>query len=161
MPEAALAFGSNLGDSRAMIERAIAALGGIEQVRVKRVSSFYRTPPWGVEDQPDFVNACALIETGYLPEDLLAACKDLEKVLGREAAVRWGPRLIDIDLLWMEGETRASEALTLPHPRMTERAFVLVPLAEIAPDLEIGGKAVRAHLGALPHAETSSISLMR
>lgn len=149
MAEAALAFGSNLGNSRAMIGRAMAVLDAMHGVSVTRVSSPYSTPPWGVEDQPDFVNACALVETALSPEDLLAACKDLELALGREPAVRWGPRLIDIDLLWMAGEVRDSERLTLPHPRMTERAFVLVPLAEIAPDLEIGGKAVSVWRGEL------------
>ena len=154
MTEAALAFGSNLGDSRAMIARAIAALDAMEAVSVTRVSSLYRTPPWGLEDQPDFVNACALVETDYAPEDLLAACKDLEKALGREDAVRWGPRLIDIDLLWMDGVEMESETLTLPHPRMCERAFVLVPLAEIAPALEVGGEPVREHLARLSATET-------
>ena len=149
MAEAGLAFGSNLGDSRAMIGRAIAVLDAMRGVSVTRVSSLYSTPPWGVEDQPDFVNACAMVETALSPEDLLAACKDLELALGREPAVRWGPRLIDIDLLWMAGEVRESERLTLPHPRMTERVFVLVPLAEIAPDLEIAGKAVSVWRGEL------------
>ncbi|RIJ30322.1 2-amino-4-hydroxy-6-hydroxymethyldihydropteridine diphosphokinase [Henriciella mobilis] len=149
MKEAALAFGSNLGDSRAMIERAIAVLGEMAAVRVTRVSSFYRTPPWGVDDQPDFINACALVETSYSPEALLAACKDLEKALGREEATRWGPRLIDVDVLWMAGETRDTATLSLPHPRLTERAFVLVPLAEIGPNLEIGGARVQAHLARL------------
>lgn len=153
MTQAALAFGSNLGDSRAMIERAIAVLGEMEAIRVTRVSSFYRTPPWGIEDQPDFINACALVETSYSPEALLAACKDLEKVLGREESARWGPRLIDVDLLWMAGETRDTAILTLPHPRLSERAFVLVPLAEIAPELEIGGKRVQAHLESLADRE--------
>ena len=114
-----------------------------------RVSSFYRTPPWGVEDQPDFINACALVETSYSPEALLAACKDLEKALGREEVTRWGPRLIDVDVLWMAGETRDTATLSLPHPRLTERAFVLVPLAEIGPNLEIGGARVQAHLARL------------
>ena len=149
MAEAALAFGSNLGDSRTMIERAIAVLDAMSGVSVTRVSSLYSTPPWGLEDQPDFVNACALVETALSPEDLLAACKDLEMALGREPAVRWGPRVIDIDLLWMAGEVRDSEMLTLPHPRMTERAFVLVPLAEIAPELEIAGKSVSVWRGEL------------
>ncbi|WP_084399500.1 2-amino-4-hydroxy-6-hydroxymethyldihydropteridine diphosphokinase [Henriciella aquimarina] len=160
MAEAALAFGSNLGDSRAMIAHAMAVLDEMRGVSITRTSSFWRTPPWGVEDQPDFVNACALVATDLSPEALLTACKDLEKALGREEAVRWGPRLIDIDLLWMAGETRDSGALTLPHPRMTERAFVLVPLAEIAPALEIGGKSVRVHLDALAGEETARIVKM-
>lgn len=160
MPEAALAFGSNLGDSRAMISRAIAVLGGMERVRMSKVSSFYRTPPWGLEDQPDFVNACALVETDYAPEELLDACKDLEKALGREEAVRWGPRLIDIDVLCMDGVEMESERLTLPHPRLTDRAFVLVPLSEIAPNLEIGGAAVREHLTKLDTAARQDVRLI-
>lgn len=147
MTEAALAFGSNLGDSTAMIRRALDTLGAMEQIVVTRRSSLYATPPWGIEDQPDFVNACALIETTFEPLELLAACKDLEVALGRVPGERWGPRLIDIDVLWMEGLRLESERLTLPHPRMTERAFVLVPLAEIAPALDVGGKAVADWVG--------------
>ena len=142
MTEAALAFGSNLGDSRGMIERAVAALDAMPAITLTKMSSFYATPPWGVEDQPDFVNACALVETDYSPEDLLTACKDLEVALGREDAARWGPRLIDIDVLWMAGEVRETDRLTLPHPRMTARAFVLVPLSEIAPSLLVSGRSV-------------------
>lgn len=142
MTRSALAFGSNLGDSAGMIGRAIAALDAMVDVSVTARSSLYATPPWGVEEQPDFVNACALVETDLAPLDLLTACKDLEVVLGRVPGERWGPRLIDIDVLWMEGVSLKSERLTLPHPRMTERAFVLVPLAEIAPELVVGGRAV-------------------
>lgn len=140
----ALAFGSNLGDSAGMIGRAIDALDAMTNVSVTARSSLYATPPWGVEDQPDFVNACALVETDLAPLELLAACKDLEVALGRVPGERWGPRLIDIDVLWMDGVSLESERLTLPHPRMTERAFVLVPLAEIAPDLVVGGQSVEA-----------------
>ncbi|RIJ31788.1 2-amino-4-hydroxy-6-hydroxymethyldihydropteridine diphosphokinase [Henriciella algicola] len=138
----ALAFGSNLGDSAGMIGRAIGALDAMVDVSVTTRSSLYATPPWGVEDQPDFVNACALVETDLAPLDLLSACKDLEVALGRVPGERWGPRLIDIDVLWMGGVALESERLTLPHPRITERAFVLVPLAEIAPELVVGGRAV-------------------
>lgn len=138
----ALAFGSNLGDSAGMIGRAIDALDAMVDVSVTSRSSLYATPPWGVEDQPDFINACALVETVLAPLDLLTACKDLEVALGRVPGERWGPRLIDIDVLWMDEVSLESERLTLPHPRMTERAFVLVPLAEIAPELVVGGRSV-------------------
>ncbi|WP_300377546.1 2-amino-4-hydroxy-6-hydroxymethyldihydropteridine diphosphokinase [Henriciella sp.] len=157
MADSALAFGSNLGDSRAMIEAALERLDSADGISVTKVSSFYRTPPWGVEDQPDFINACALVETDLSPEALLAVCKQLEQALGRETAVRWGPRLIDIDMLWMEGETRQSETLTLPHPRICERAFVLVPLAEIAPELDVGDRKVRDLLSALDPDSLESI----
>lgn len=143
MAEAVLAFGSNLGDSAAAILGAMKALDGAHGVALVRASRLYRTPPWGLEDQPDFINACAMFETSLSPEALLSACKELEQEMGRTASERWGPRLIDIDLIWMAGEVRASETLTLPHPRAAERAFVLVPLEEIAPFLEIGGVQVR------------------
>ena len=147
MTRAALAFGSNLGDSAGMIGRAIAALDAMVDVSVTARSSLYATPPWGVEDQPDFVNACALVETVLAPLDLLTACKDLEVALGRVPGARWGPRLIDIDVLWMDGVSLESERLTLPHPRMRERAFVLVPLAEIAPELVVGGRTIAEWVG--------------
>ena len=88
------------------------------------------------------MNACALFETTLTPQDLLKACKDIEQEIGREKSVRWGPRLIDIDILTLGGENYSSESLTIPHPRMRERGFVLVPLNDIAPDLDIGGISV-------------------
>lgn len=130
-----------------MIGRAVDALDAMDRICVTARSSLYATPPWGVEDQPDFVNACALVETDLAPLDLLAACKDLEVALGRVPGARWGPRLIDIDVLWMDGVVLESERLTLPHPRMTERAFVLVPLAEIAPELVVRGRTVAEWVG--------------
>ena len=158
MAEAALALGSNLGDAAGNVSLALLKLDDVEGLTLLRLSKLYRTPPWGLEDQPDFINACAMFETELSPEDLLAACKRLEVEMGRVPAERWGPRLIDIDLIWMDGQTRNSEMLTLPHPRMLERAFVLVPLAEIAPDLEIGGASVQTHLSRL---DTSGIEPYR
>ncbi|WP_018148860.1 2-amino-4-hydroxy-6-hydroxymethyldihydropteridine diphosphokinase [Henriciella marina] len=157
MTRSALAFGSNLGDSAGMIGRAVDALDAMSAISVTARSSLYATPPWGVEDQPDFVNACALVETGLAPLDLLTACKDLEVALGRVPGARWGPRLIDIDVLWMEGVSLESERLTLPHPRMTERAFVLVPLAEIAPELVVGGRTVGKWVGGVEAGEIRQI----
>lgn len=88
------------------------------------------------------MNACALFETTLAPEDLLKACKDIEQEIGRQKSVRWGPRLIDIDILTLGGTSYSSDSLTIPHPRMRERGFVLVPLNDIAPDLDIGGISV-------------------
>ncbi|MEM5515736.1 2-amino-4-hydroxy-6-hydroxymethyldihydropteridine diphosphokinase [Henriciella sp. AS95] len=149
MTRVALALGANLGDAAGNVSLALLKLDDADGLTLIKSSRLYRTPPWGVEDQPDFINACALFETQLSPEALLALCKGLETEMGRVPGERWGPRLMDIDLLWMEGETRASEGLTLPHPRMTERAFVLVPLGEIAPDLVIDGTSVAGHVGAL------------
>ncbi|MFC5067749.1 2-amino-4-hydroxy-6-hydroxymethyldihydropteridine diphosphokinase [Flaviflagellibacter deserti] len=137
MAEAALGLGSNLGDKAATIERAIDRVSKLPDTRLLRRSRLYRTEPWGDTEQDFFLNACALVETTLPPEDLLDYMLGIELVLGRtrEKTRRWGPRSIDIDLLFYGDEVRAGEKLTLPHPHLFERAFVLIPLAEIA-----GGK---------------------
>ncbi|MBV9288106.1 MAG: dihydropteroate synthase [Hyphomicrobiales bacterium] len=137
-----LALGSNLGDKAAMLRRALQALGSEPRIEVRAVSRFYRTPPWGKTDQDWFVNACALVLTDLEPEALLDRAKALEIELGRTPAERWGPRAIDIDLIAYDDLTLASPRLRLPHPELFNRAFVLVPLAEIAPDLMIGGRTI-------------------
>lgn len=145
MSTAYLGLGSNLGDRRGLLVSALAALR-TRNVAVDRVSSVYETAPVGVTEQPDFLNIVARVTTGLGPDALLASCLEVEAALGRTRRERWGPRTVDIDLLWFDGIAMKAEALTLPHPRMLERAFVLFPLAEIAPELMLDGKtaAVRA-----------------
>lgn len=140
-----LALGGNVGDVRATFDRAIALLCDGEAVQLVARSSDYRTPPWGVTDQPPFVNAVIAVATVLPPHDLLARALKVERALGRDRSTerRWGPRTLDIDLLAYDDLTLDDAALTLPHPRLFERAFVLVPLAEIAPDRIIAGKSVR------------------
>lgn len=134
---AALGLGSNMGDTKAALEKAISLLDARDDVRVTGRSSDYRTPPWGPVPQDDFRNACILVETSLSPQDLLRVCLETEQRMGRIREERWGPRLIDIDVL-LYGDTAIDEPdLTLPHPRMAERAFVLVPLAEIWPDAPV------------------------
>ena len=128
-----LALGSNLGDRRAHLAAAAARLA--PSVIVERVSSLYETEPAYLLDQPRFLNAALRGRTTLEPAALLALLKRIERELGREAGVRFGPRVIDLDILLYGDRSIASEALTIPHPRMAERPFVLVPLAEIAPDL--------------------------
>lgn len=128
-----LALGSNLGDRRANIAAAVARLA--PDVAVERASSLYETEPAYLLDQPRFLNAALRGRTALAPEALLALLKRIERELGREAGVRNGPRVIDLDILLYGDLVLDSEALTIPHPRMAERPFVLVPLAEIAPDL--------------------------
>ena len=137
-----LGFGGNLGDATAAIEAALRRLeaGG---VRITARSPFYRTPAWGKTDQPDFVNACAAGETALAPRGLLDAIQRIEAQLGRERRERWGPRVIDIDILAYDDRVIDEPGLTIPHPRLTERAFVLVPLLDIAPDRVIAGRSVR------------------
>jgi 2-amino-4-hydroxy-6-hydroxymethyldihydropteridine diphosphokinase len=134
-----LALGGNVGDKAATLKKAFRALGGEPGLTLTAVSRLYRTPPWGKTDQDWFVNACALALTSLKPEALLERVKALEVELGRMPTERWGPRVIDIDLIAYDDISLNSERLKLPHPELFNRAFVLVPLAEIAPDLVIGG----------------------
>ena len=139
-------LGSNLAAPRKQLESALAGLAALPATRVLRVSSFYRTAPVGYAGQPDFINAVAAIETGLAPRALLEALLDIERRHGRIRTIANGPRTLDLDLL-LHGDQRIDEpGLTLPHPRMHERAFVMVPLAEIAPELAIPGRGVAADL---------------
>ncbi|MBL8568790.1 MAG: 2-amino-4-hydroxy-6-hydroxymethyldihydropteridine diphosphokinase [Phreatobacter sp.] len=144
MPQALIGLGGNVGDVRATLAKAVAAFCDGEAVRLLARSSDYETPPWGVTDQPPFVNLAVRVETELSPRDLLKRALAVEAGLGRDRATgrRWGPRPVDIDIL-AYGDIRLDEPdLHIPHPRMTERAFVLVPLAEIAPDWVLEGRAI-------------------
>jgi len=146
-----LGLGSNLGDRRAHLQAAVERLPE-HGVRVLASSSVYDTEPVGlVLDQPEFFNAAVRIETKHDPDALLAACKEVEHEVGREAGgVRHGPRVIDVDVLLLGGLRYESERLTLPHPEVTSRRFVLVPLLELDPDLELpGGERLSGSLAAL------------
>jgi 2-amino-4-hydroxy-6-hydroxymethyldihydropteridine diphosphokinase len=135
-----IALGSNLGDSQKQLLEAIKALAELPHTRLLARSHFYRTPPWGVRDQPDFLNAVVALETPLPPHELLDALLDIERAAGRERKGKWGPRTLDLDLLHVAGKAVNDERLTLPHPHIAERAFVLLPLNELAPDLEIPGQ---------------------
>lgn len=144
MPEALLALGGNVGNSRAILDRAIGLLCDGKDVRLIARSSDYRTPPWGFKYQPDFVNIAIMVETTLGPRELLALAQEVELRLGRDRTQekRNGPRTADIDILAYDDLTLNEPDLTLPHPRLFERAFVLVPLAEIAGDRVIAGRRV-------------------
>jgi len=131
-----LSLGSNLGDRRENLKNALAALA--ERVNIIKASRVYETAPVGMTEQPDFYNLVIAIETDLPARELLGAVKAIEQNLGRQAGPRWGPRVIDIDILLLGEENIVEEGLHLPHPRMAERAFVMAPLAELAPDLPIG-----------------------
>jgi 2-amino-4-hydroxy-6-hydroxymethyldihydropteridine diphosphokinase len=146
-----LGLGSNIGDRRAHLESAVAALGE-HGVTVRAGSAVYKTEPVGlVLDQPDFLNACLRIETELDPEELLEACKAVEQDLGRAAGgARHGPRVIDVDLLLLGDLIYESPRLTLPHPEVSSRRFVLVPLLELDPELTLpGGERLAGRLQAL------------
>jgi len=147
-----LSLGGNLGDPAASMSAALAMLDADPATKVVAVSSLYRTPPWGKTDQPDFLNAAAELSTMLSARALLELCLEAERRLKRVRAERWGPRLIDIDIL-MFGDSEIHEpGLELPHPRMLERAFVLAPLAEIAPSLLLKGVSAADRLAALDTA---------
>jgi 2-amino-4-hydroxy-6-hydroxymethyldihydropteridine diphosphokinase len=156
MAEALVSLGGNVGDVRDTLERAVAMLCDGREVRLLARSSDYRTPPWGVADQPPFVNLCLAVATDLAPRALLARAQDVERALGRDRAGerRWGPRPVDIDLLAYDDLAVHDSDLTLPHPHLFERAFVLVPLAEIVPDRTIAGVRIR---DALARVETGGI----
>lgn len=137
-----LGLGGNVGDVKATMAAALQRLDARPDLSVEQVSRLYRTPPWGVTDQPWFVNACARVETELGPRELLDLCLETERAFKRERRERWGPRTLDLDVLDHGGAVYEDEALTLPHPRAAERAFVLIPLAEIAPELSLQGASV-------------------
>ncbi len=139
-------LGSNLGDPASQLRAALAALSALRAVHIAAVSSLYRSAPMGNADQPDFVNAVARLSTGLAPRELLCALLDIERGLGRERSFRNAPRTLDLDLLLYDADTIDEPGLSVPHPRMHERAFVLVPLVEIAPECEIPGKGRAAAL---------------
>ena len=134
MPVVYLGLGSNLSDRQQNLERAVAALDQEAGVRVRRVSSFHVTAPYGVEDQAEFLNGVVELETSLEPSSLLAAVQRIEEKLGRVPTYRWGPRVIDIDILLYDRLRWNCPELTIPHPGILERPFVTAPLAELAPE---------------------------
>ncbi|MCC6490406.1 MAG: 2-amino-4-hydroxy-6-hydroxymethyldihydropteridine diphosphokinase [Candidatus Hydrogenedentes bacterium] len=129
-----LSLGSNTGDREGLLQLALRALNARNSVRVVSVSSIYETEPVGYQQQPDFLNLAAAVETGLAPLELLDVIQGIESQLGRETTVRWGPRVIDIDIVLWDGLELESARLTIPHRSFRERAFVLEPLREIAGD---------------------------
>ena len=144
MSTAYVALGANLGDPAATVRAAFAALANLPESRVARSSSLYRTAPVGITEQPEFVNAVAELETALAPEALLDQLLEIEQRFGRIRAERNGPRTLDLDLLLYDNQVVELPRLTLPHPRLHLRAFVLQPLAEIAPALAIPGRGTVA-----------------
>jgi 2-amino-4-hydroxy-6-hydroxymethyldihydropteridine diphosphokinase len=160
MPEALLALGGNVGDVPDTFNRAIAMLADGADIRVQARSSNYSTPPWGVTDQPRFVNAALLVATVLSPHELLARAQEVEGRLGRTrpSGQRWGPRTLDIDLIAYDDIRFNTSELTLPHPRALERAFVLAPLAEIVPEWRIAGVRIIDALAAIDRSGVEKLS---
>ncbi len=140
------------------MRKALDKLQAHSELDIVKISSLYKTPPWGIEDQDWFVNACVEITTTFSPHELLELCLATEKHLKRKRTLRWGPRTIDIDVLTFENYESDETKLTVPHPRMLERAFVLLPLAEIAPELMVQGHSVQHWLGGVEQSDIEKLN---
>ncbi|AHB49140.1 2-amino-4-hydroxy-6-hydroxymethyldihydropteridine pyrophosphokinase [Hyphomicrobium nitrativorans NL23] len=156
--DALIGLGSNMGDKQANIRRAIGLLTEAGDIRLVRASRLYRTPPWGVLDQDWFVNACIAVATDLAPYDLLARCLGVEDEMKRVRHERWGPRVIDVDVLTYRNVALDDARLTVPHPRIVERAFVLLPLKDIAPDLVVSGHVLDHWLAKLDTAGVEPVA---
>lgn len=148
-----IGLGGNLGDVFASMKSALQTLNEHPQISVNSISKVYKTPPWGIEYQDWFLNACAELHTSLTAQELLAACREAERVLKRVRTIRWGPRTIDLDVLIYGNEEISEENLQVPHPRMHERAFVLMPMADIAPDILLQTKTISDWLEAIDVSE--------
>ncbi|MFA6231584.1 MAG: 2-amino-4-hydroxy-6-hydroxymethyldihydropteridine diphosphokinase [Rhodanobacter sp.] len=144
-----VALGSNLGDPQRQVGDAVSALANLPDTRMVKLSSLYRTAPWGLLEQPPFINAAVELDTDLPPLALLDAMLDIEKAAGRVRAQRNGPRTLDLDLLHVDGVRMDDPRLTLPHPRMAERAFVLLPMHDLAPTLPLPAGTVAELLARL------------
>ncbi|MEO1205987.1 MAG: 2-amino-4-hydroxy-6-hydroxymethyldihydropteridine diphosphokinase [Pseudomonadota bacterium] len=144
---AVIAVGSNIGDKASHIAKATRLLCETDDLQLVESSPVYKTPPWGITDQDWFANACFSVQTSLQPHDLLKRCLEVELQMGRERTVKWGPRVIDLDVLVYSGVCLSDDVLTVPHPHITERAFVLIPLMDVAPGLVLNGKPL-AHWAA-------------
>ncbi|MGG0644385.1 2-amino-4-hydroxy-6-hydroxymethyldihydropteridine diphosphokinase [Sporosarcina gallistercoris] len=134
MNTAFISIGTNLGDREGFLKLAVTSLYATDGIESVEASSIYETAPVGVTDQPDFLNMVVRVETVLESHELLAECQRIEMELGRERTIRWGPRTVDLDILLYNSDRIESETLSIPHPRMRERAFVLIPLTELAPE---------------------------
>jgi 2-amino-4-hydroxy-6-hydroxymethyldihydropteridine diphosphokinase len=155
MNKAYIALGTNMGERLENLKKALELIDAVDGLEIKYVSSVYETKPVGGPEQGNYLNACALIKSELTPTLLLLKLLEIESKIGRVREERWGPRIIDLDLLVYENVTMNSPLLELPHPRLTERDFVLIPLCDIAPDLVItgSGKTVYNLLSTRPKSD--------
>lgn len=146
---ALIGLGSNIGDATANIDDAIARLRSCNGIHLLATSRYYRSAPWGVTDQAWFANACIGVQTGLAPHDLLRCCQAVERDMGRVRQLKWGPRVIDVDILTYGDTALTTPDLVIPHPLIAERGFVLKPLRDIAPSFELDGRSIADMLQAI------------
>lgn len=137
-----IGLGGNIGDVHANMQAALEIIHADDRIEILQISSVYKTPPWGIKDQNWFLNACACLKTTLTAYELLQVCLTVEKQLKRVREVRWGPRTIDLDVLVFGDERIEQENLQIPHPRMHERAFVLKPMMDLAPEIKLQDKTI-------------------
>jgi len=161
LTDAYLSLGSNLGDRLTILRGAVAELAATAGIEVRAVSSLYETAPVGLREQPDFLNAAVKLRTSLEPEALLDRCLEIEQRFDRRREIRWGPRTLDVDIILYGQLSIDTERLTIPHPRARERAFVLVPLVEIEPEIRIEGARATDLLAGLQGDEAQAVRLYR
>ena len=163
MNQAFIALGTNIEPREEHLTQALDLLETNEYISIQKKSSIYETAPVGYQDQADFLNMVLALQTNLSSMDLLEACQQIEKELGRKRDIRFGPRTIDLDILTFNYENSTVERLIIPHPRMHERAFVLIPLAEIAPGfvVPVQKKTVEAYLEELPEKDKEDVRLWK
>ena len=157
MNKAYLGLGTNMGDRETYLSSAVKLLDNYENIIVTNKSKIYETKAWGYTDQADFLNMCIEIKTSLNEYELLKVCQEVELKLNRERIIRWGPRTIDVDILFFNYIILNNEDLYIPHPRISERAFVLIPLMDINKNLLIKGKAIGEYLNSLTNEERDEV----
>ena len=157
MNKAYLGLGKNIGDREEYLKKACALINSHGKINILNYSKIYETAAWGYEDQGDFLNLCIEVQTILSPQELLAVCQEVEQELNRVRTIRWGPRTIDVDILFYNEDIISEENLIVPHPRIKERGFVLVPLLDLNGDLIIEGNNLTYYLSKIEETELKNI----
>ena len=157
MNKAYLGLGTNMGDKQAYLKEACKIISDNTNINIVKISKVYKTKAWGYTNQDDFLNICIEVDTNLSPEELLEVCHEVENKLNRVRVIRWGPRTIDVDILFFNNIISTDENLILPHPRIKERAFVLIPLMDLNKELSIDNKTISYYLSNLEKEELKQV----
>ena len=157
MNKSYLGLGTNMGDRDKYLSDACVLLNNHEKINITKKSKIYETKAWGYTEQADFLNVCLEVDTSLNEYELLSVCQEVEQKLDRKRIIRWGPRTIDVDILFFNDIVLNDENLLIPHPRIKERAFVLIPLMDLNSKLSIDGKTIDVHLNSLTKKERDEV----